>query len=172
MQLLYNAIYADKLVCITVTLHVCTTLSACWSTQVGDLVTGVVTSIQPYGAFIDAGGVSGLLPTGQISKALVESVPDVFSVGDQVKVLVLNIDPDTGRITFSTRKLEGAPGDMLTDRQAVFDGAEAMAARWRELQAIRWAASAPPVAGSGTPPASLHTGWVTQVTCWQVQCSG
>jgi predicted RNA-binding protein with RPS1 domain len=109
------------------------------SSQVGDLATGVVTSIHKYGAFVDICGATGLLHISQISGARVEAVEDVLSVGEQVQVLVLHLDSDTGRVGFSTRVLEEHPGDMLTKRQAVFENAAAMAAQWRAQEKVKWA---------------------------------
>ncbi len=48
-----------------------------------------------------------------------------------MKVMILSMDKDRGRVTLSTKKLEKEPGDMLRDPQLVFEGAEAMAAAFR-----------------------------------------
>jgi len=53
-------------------------------------------------------------------------------VGDKMKVMILSMDKDRGRVTLSTKKLEKEPGDMLRDPQLVFEGAEAMAAAFKE----------------------------------------
>jgi small subunit ribosomal protein S1 len=97
--------------------------------QEGDLASGTVESIQPWGAFIDLGGVTGLLHISQISQARLKRVDEVFSVGDSIKVLVLKDDP--GRISLSTRKMERRSGEMLFNKQAVWEGAEEMAAALR-----------------------------------------
>jgi hypothetical protein len=52
-------------------------------------------------------------------------------VGDKLKVMILSMDMDKGRVTLSTKKLEKEPGDMLRDPQLVFEGAEAMAESFR-----------------------------------------
>jgi small subunit ribosomal protein S1 len=59
----------------------------------------------------------------------------VLAAGEQLKVMVLRSDPDRGRVTLSTKKLEGEPGDMLRDRQKVFDNAERMAEAYRARKA-------------------------------------
>lgn len=54
--------------------------------QVGDLVTGNVQSVLPYGAFIDLGGVTGLLHVSQISHGRIDNLAKILSDGDQLKV--------------------------------------------------------------------------------------
>lgn len=58
--------------------------------------------------------------------------PCTLQPGDKMKVMILSMDKDRGRVTLSTKKLEKEPGDMLRDPQLVFEGAEAMAAEFRE----------------------------------------
>lgn len=100
--------------------------------KIGDVVTGTVQRVQPYGAFVDLGGVTGLLHVSQISHERVTSVDKILSVGDKLKVMILSQDKERGRVTLSTKKLEPAPGDMLKDPQMVFEKAEEMAATFRE----------------------------------------
>lgn len=54
--------------------------------QVGDVVSGVVLSVKPYGAFVDVGGATGLLHVSEISTEYVVDVSDILSEGDQLKV--------------------------------------------------------------------------------------
>ena len=56
--------------------------------QVGDVVVGTVQSVKPYGAFVDIGGVNGLLHISQISEDRVTNVEAVLSEGDKLKVRV------------------------------------------------------------------------------------
>ncbi|KAL6757385.1 plastid/chloroplast ribosomal protein S1 [Haematococcus lacustris] len=95
--------------------------------KIGDVVEGVVQSIKPYGAFVDLGGISGLLHISQITQGRILSVERILKEGDKLKVMVLSHDRDRGRVTLSTKKLEPNPGDMLRDPQLVFDKAEEMA---------------------------------------------
>ena len=98
---------------------------------IGDVVLGVVQAVKPYGAFVDIGGVQGLLHISQITADRVLSVEVVLAVGDKLKVMVLSQDRERGRVTLSTKKLEPSPGDMLHDPQLVFEKAEEMAALFR-----------------------------------------
>lgn len=100
--------------------------------KIGDVVTGTVQRVQPYGAFVDLGGVTGLLHVSQISHERVTSVDKILSVGDKLKVMILSQDKDRGRVTLSTKKLEPTPGDMLKDPQLVFDKAEEMAETFKQ----------------------------------------
>ncbi len=101
--------------------------------EVGEVVIGTVRGIKPYGAFIDIGGVSGLLHISEISHEHIETPHSVLNVNDQMKVMIIDLDAERGRISLSTKALEPEPGDMLTDPQKVFDKAEEMAARYKQM---------------------------------------
>ena len=101
--------------------------------EVGEVVVGAVRGIKPYGAFIDIGGVSGLLHISEISHEHIETPHSVLNVNDQMKVMIIDLDAERGRISLSTKALEPEPGDMLTDPQKVFDKAEEMAARYKQM---------------------------------------
>ncbi len=100
--------------------------------EVGEVVIGVVRGIKPYGAFIDIGGVSGLLHISEISHDHIDTPHNVFNVNDEVKVMIIDLDAERGRISLSTKQLEAEPGDMVRDPQVVYAGAEEMAAKYRE----------------------------------------
>ncbi len=101
--------------------------------EVGEVVIGTVRSIKPYGAFIDIGGVSGLLHISDISHEHIETPHTVLNVNDRMKVMIIDLNAEGGRISLSTKALEPEPGDMLTDPQKVFDKAEEMAARYKQM---------------------------------------
>ena len=101
--------------------------------EVGEVVVGNVRGIKPYGAFIDIGGVSGLLHISEISHEHIETSHAVLNVGDQLKVMIIDLDAERGRISLSTKALEPEPGDMLTDPRKVFDRAEEMAALYKQM---------------------------------------
>jgi len=100
--------------------------------KVGEVVLGSVRGIKPYGAFIDIGGVSGLLHISEISHDHIDTPHSVFGVNDELKVMIIDLDAERGRISLSTKQLEPEAGDMLRDRQIVFDRAEEMAAQYRQ----------------------------------------
>lgn len=100
--------------------------------KVGEVYTGTVQSVMVYGAFVDLGGMSGLLHISQLSNEHVASVEDVLRVGDAIKVLVMSYDMEKGRVQLSTRKLEQNPGDMINNPSAVFENAEKMALEYKK----------------------------------------
>ncbi|MEL7084302.1 MAG: 30S ribosomal protein S1 [Cyanobacteria bacterium P01_A01_bin.3] len=100
--------------------------------EMGEVVIGTVRGIKPYGAFIDIGGVSGLLHISEISHNHIETPHSVLNVGDEVKVMIIDLDAERGRISLSTKQLEVTPGDMTRDPQLVYSTAEEMAEKFRE----------------------------------------
>ncbi|AVH72633.1 30S ribosomal protein S1 [Nostoc sp. 'Lobaria pulmonaria (5183) cyanobiont'] len=128
--------------------------------EVGEVVIGTVRGIKPYGAFIDIGGVSGLLHISEISHEHIDTPHSVFNVNDEVKVMIIDLDAERGRISLSTKQLEPEPGDMIKNRDLVYDKAEEMAAKYREQllakQQGATAAAAPAevVAEEDIPPAA------------------
>ena len=100
--------------------------------EVGEVVIGAVRGIKPYGAFIDIGGVSGLLHISEISHDHIETPSSVLKVNDELKVMIIDLDADRGRISLSTKQLEPEPGAMVKNPQLVYDNAEEMAAKFRE----------------------------------------
>jgi len=83
--------------------------------QPGQTVSGIVKTIMPYGAFVDIGGVDGLVHVSDMSYARVNKPEDVVSVGDQVDVVVLEIDRDQRKLSLG---LKQAKPDPWTDAEA------------------------------------------------------
>jgi len=100
--------------------------------HVGSVLKGVVTAVKPYGAFVDIGGMSGLLHISQISCDHISNVESVIPVGTQIKCMVISQDKGKGRVALSTKTLEQEPGDMIKNQQAVMDNAEETAAKYQE----------------------------------------
>jgi len=98
----------------------------------GDLISGVVLALKPYGAFVQVGGMSGLLHISQISYDRIDDLEKVLAPGDQVKCMIIDHDKVNGRIALSTKTLEPEPGDMLKDPKKVFEMAEQTAAKYHE----------------------------------------
>ena len=99
--------------------------------QVGEVVLGAVRGLKPYGAFIDIGGVSGLLHISEISHDHIDTPHSVLNVNDEIKVMIIDLDAERGRISLSTKQLEPEPGDMVKNPDLVYDKAEEMAAKYR-----------------------------------------
>jgi small subunit ribosomal protein S1 len=84
---------------------------------------GTVVALADFGAFVDLGGVQGLVPMSELSHARVERASDRLRVGEPVTVKVLRIDEAKGKVTLSLRALEGDPWaavpGRLRERQVV-----------------------------------------------------
>jgi small subunit ribosomal protein S1 len=100
--------------------------------EVGQLVEGKVSSIKPFGVFVELDGTSGLLHINQISQNYVESLPALFQVGQPIKAMIANIDEGKGRISLSTKVLENFPGEMLEKKADVMAEAESRKDRARK----------------------------------------
>jgi small subunit ribosomal protein S1 len=105
--------------------------------EVGEVVIGAVRGIKPYGAFIDIGGVSGLLHISEISHDHIDTPHTVFNVNDELKVMIIDLDAERGRISLSTKQLEPEPGDMVKNPQLVYEKAEEMAVKYRERMKLQ-----------------------------------
>merc|ERR1712232_1111953 len=90
----------------------------------GDVIDGTVKALEPYGAFVEVGGMSGLLHISQISYDRINNLEDVFQPGDKVKCMIIDHDKVNGRIALSTKTLEYEPGVMLQDPNKVFERAD------------------------------------------------
>src|SRR5581483_6123154 len=88
------------------------------------ILSGTVVSLADFGAFVDLGGVQGLVPMSELSHARVERAGDRVRVGESVTVKVLRVDEERGKVTLSLRALEGDPWT-------------AVPARLRERQVVR-----------------------------------
>jgi len=100
--------------------------------SVGSVLKGVVTAVKPYGAFVDVGGMSGLLHISQISCDHISNVEAVLPVGTAIKCMVISQDKGKGRVALSTKTLEMEPGDMIKAPEKVYENAEATAAKYQE----------------------------------------
>ncbi|KAG6501126.1 hypothetical protein ZIOFF_040994 [Zingiber officinale] len=99
---------------------------------IGSVVVGTVQSLKPYGAFIDIGGINGLLHVSQISHDRVSDISTVLQPGDSLKVMILSHDRERGRVSLSTKKLEPTPGDMIRNPTLVYEKADEMAQIFRQ----------------------------------------
>ncbi|GMH60226.1 hypothetical protein TrLO_g15900 [Triparma laevis f. longispina] len=98
----------------------------------GDVVEGIIKALKPYGAFVEVGGMSGLLHISQISYDRIDDLEAVFAPGTKVKCMIIDHDKVNGRIALSTKTLEPEPGDMLKDSDRVFELADQTAAKYHE----------------------------------------
>lgn len=100
----------------------------------GDVIDGVVKALKPYGAFVEVGGMSGLLHISQISYDRIDDLEKVLQPGQKVKCMIIDHDKVNGRIALSTKSLEPEPGMMLKNPDMVYDMAEQTAVQYHERQ--------------------------------------
>ncbi len=99
--------------------------------EVGQLVSGKISGIKPFGVFIDFDGVTGLLHINQISKNYVSSLTTLFEPGQPMKAMIIDLDEVRRRVALSTKVLENTPGEMLEDMAKVMAEAEERAPKAR-----------------------------------------
>jgi small subunit ribosomal protein S1 len=85
----------------------------------GQVREGTVRNIQPFGAFIDLGGVDGLVHVSEISWQRVNHPGDVLQVGQHVRVKIKKIDPESGKISLGLKELSESPWDNVVTRYPV-----------------------------------------------------
>ena len=78
--------------------------------ETGSILTGKVTGLQPYGAFVALDeNIQGLVHISEITHGYVKDINDHLKVGDEIKVKVLSVDEEAGKIGLSIRATEEAP---------------------------------------------------------------
>lgn len=87
--------------------------------QEGSVVTGKVARLTNFGAFIDLGGVDGLVHISQISHEHVAKASDKLKVGEEVQAKVISVDPESGRVSLSIKDTLAGPWDNIEERAAV-----------------------------------------------------
>lgn len=84
-----------------------------------DRIDGTVSRIVDFGAFVDLGGVDGLIHISEMSWGRVKKVSDVLKVGDSVKVTVLDVNQEKGKISLSLKDLNADPWKTAAEKYAV-----------------------------------------------------
>ena len=96
--------------------------AAFWATvEEGKQYRGVVKNIMPYGAFVDLGGVDGLVHTSELSWKRIKSPADVVSVGDEIDVYVKSLDVENKKISLGYKTEATNPWKIFTDKYQVGD---------------------------------------------------
>ena len=91
---------------------------------VGDRYTGVVKSLTSYGAFVDIGGVDGMVHISELSWQRIKNPAEILSVGDTVEVYVKALDPEKRKISLGYKKEEDNPWTIFNNKFAVGDVAD------------------------------------------------
>ena len=97
-----------------------------WETaKVGDVFTGEVKSLTNYGAFVDLGGIDGMVHVSELSWSRIHQPSDVVAVGDTIEVFIKALNPETGRISLGHRRAEDNPWLRFLNSYHVGDVVEA-----------------------------------------------
>lgn len=97
----------------------------------GALMAGRVVNVKPYGIFVDLQGATGLLHIKEVSNARIESLDNLFTVGQAIKVVIKQIDEYQSRMSLSIKALEEYPGENVEKLDQVMATAEQ---RWENAQ--------------------------------------
>ena len=92
--------------------------------EVGKKYKGVVKSLTSYGAFVDIGGVDGMVHVSELSWSRIKSPADVVSVGDEIEVYVISFDPEKRKISLGYKTDETNPWTIFTNNYHVGDVCE------------------------------------------------
>ncbi|MBI1832898.1 MAG: S1 RNA-binding domain-containing protein [Planctomycetes bacterium] len=86
--------------------------------QEGQVRTGVIGNVRDFGAFVDLGGVDGLLHVSEISWKRVGDATEVLQAGQMIKVVILKIDREKKKLSLGLKQLEMNPWDNINDKYA------------------------------------------------------
>ena len=87
--------------------------------EVGKKVTGTVSRLTDFGAFVDLGGVDGLIHISEMSWGRISNPKEVLSEGDKVEVVVLDVDKEKSKISLSLKDVTPNPWSLAADKYAV-----------------------------------------------------
>ncbi len=102
----------------------------------GETVRGTVRSLTDFGAFVDLGGVDGLLHVGEIAWGRVNKPADVLSVGQQIEARVLKVDLERRRIALGMKQLQPDPWDLVAQKYKLGERVRGTATRVLEFGAF------------------------------------
>lgn len=92
--------------------------------EVGKKYQGVVKSLTSYGAFVDIGGVDGMVHVSELSWSRIKTPADVVSVGDEIEVYVISFDPEKRKISLGYKTDETNPWTIFTNNYHIGDVCE------------------------------------------------
>lgn len=112
---------ANRLVLSEKAMHAHESQNAMNTLTSGQEYTGIVSSVLPFGVFVNINGAEGLVHVSEISWEKVSNPADLYKQGDTVKVTVLSVDPDAGKLNLSIKQLLANPWKELTEKYAAGD---------------------------------------------------
>ena len=87
--------------------------------QIGDIVEGTVMRFTDYGAFVDLGGIDGLLHISEISGGKLKHPQEVLSIGDKVKVKILSMNDEKGKISLGLKQTTPEPWSVINEKYQI-----------------------------------------------------
>lgn len=112
---------SNRLVLSEKAMHAHESQSAMGSLAPGQQYEGIVSSVLPFGVFVNISGAEGLVHVSEISWEKVANPADFYKQGDKVKVTVLSVDPDAGKLNLSIKQLTPNPWKELSEKYTVGD---------------------------------------------------
>jgi small subunit ribosomal protein S1 len=104
--------------------------------QEGAVVTGTVRTLMDYGAFVDIGGVDGMMHVADISRARINKPSDVLTVGQQIQVKILKVDPAKKRISLGMKQLQADPWSTAAEKYHVGERVKGTVSRLTDFGAF------------------------------------
>jgi|WetSurMetagenome_2_1015567.scaffolds.fasta_scaffold00471_6 small subunit ribosomal protein S1 len=89
------------------------------SLQVGMEITGAISSIQKFGAFVDIGGIEGLIPSSELSWSKSDRAENMLAAGQEVRVKLISIDWEKNRLTLSLKAMQPDPWKNIMEKYPV-----------------------------------------------------
>lgn len=106
------------------------------SLKVGDKVQGTVSRVTDFGAFVDLGGIDGLVHISELAWTRVKRVTDVLNIGDTVDVFILDIDEDKSKVALTLKDLNNDPWKNASEKYIVGDTVTGTVARIAQFGAF------------------------------------
>ncbi len=104
--------------------------------QEGEVRKGVVKSLMKFGAFVDIGGVDGMIHISELSWSRIKDPSEVVNVGDEVEVTIKSLNPEKKQIALGYKKLEDNPWEIFKSKYSVGDEAEVEIANFTDFGAF------------------------------------
>ncbi|WP_285119143.1 30S ribosomal protein S1 [Lactococcus petauri] len=102
----------------------------------GDIVEGTVSRVTNFGAFVDLGGIDGLVHVSELSHSRVKRPSDVVKPGDKVEVKILKLDEEAGRLSLSLKATQAGPWEQVEEKAPVGSTVEGTVKRLTDFGAF------------------------------------
>lgn len=104
--------------------------------QEGDIVEGTVSRVTNFGAFVDLGGIDGLVHVSELSHNRIKQASDAVKPGDQVNVKILKLDEEAGRLSLSLKATQPGPWEQVEEKAPIGSTVEGKVKRLTDFGAF------------------------------------